>query len=115
MTRKRARIAAVVGAVLVVLGLAASAGDARGSGSGAMGADPMMGEIALVALDFAPRGYMEANGALLPISQNTALFNLYGATYGGDGRTSFALPKIDPPLPGLKYVVAVRGVFPQRP
>lgn len=114
MNKKRARIAAVIGAV-VVLGLTASAGNARGSGSGAMGAEPMLGEIALVALDFAPRDYLDANGALLPISQYTALFSLYGTTYGGDGRTTFALPKLDPPLAGLKYVVAVKGAFPARP
>ena len=112
MTKTRARIAAVVGAV-VVLGLGASAVSAKTGG--AMGADPMMGEIALVAFDFAPRGYMEANGAMLPISQNTALFSLYGTVYGGDGKATFALPKLDPPLPGLKYVVVVQGIYPPRP
>lgn len=99
---------------MVVLGMAASAGNATGFGSGTMGADPMMGEIALVAYDFAPRGYADANGALLPIAQNTALFSLYGAMYGGDGRTTFALPKLAPPLAGLKYVVAIQGAYPTR-
>ena len=115
MSRKRARIAAVIGAVVLVLTLAASAVNAKGFGSGAMGAEPMIGEIALVAFDFAPRAYMDADGALLPISQHTALFSLYGSVYGGDGKTTFALPKMDPPLAGLKYIVAVQGIYPQRP
>jgi microcystin-dependent protein len=100
---------------VVVLGLGASAVSAKGIGSGGMGADPMIGEIALVALDFAPRGYMEANGQMLLVSQNQALFSLYGTVYGGDGTRTFALPKMDPPLAGLKYIVAVQGVYPQRP
>ena len=114
MTRTRARIAAVVGAV-IVLGLGASAVSARGSGGATMGADPMLGEIVLVALDFAPTGYMDADGALLPIGQNQALFSLYGTVHGGDGRSTFGLPKMDPPIAGLKYIVAVQGAFPQRP
>ena len=114
MSRKRARIAAGLAAVAVALGLAASA-SAKGFGSGALGAEPMLGEVALVALDFAPKGYMDADGALLPISQHTALFSLYGTVYGGDGKTTFALPKMDPPLAGLKYLVAVQGIYPQRP
>lgn len=113
MSRKRARTAATIGAVAVVLGMAASA-SAKGFGSGAVGAEPMIGEIALVAFDFAPRGYMDTDGALLSIPQHTALFSLYGTVYGGDGKTTFALPKMDPPLAGLKYIVAVQGVYPQR-
>jgi len=44
--------------------------------------------------NFAPRGYANCDGQLLPISQNTALFSLLGTTYGGDGRTTFALPDL---------------------
>ncbi len=58
------------------------------------GSDPYVGEIMLVGYTFCPRGTVEANGQLLPISQNTALFSLYGTTYGGDGRTSFGLPDL---------------------
>lgn len=115
MSKKRGRIAAFTGATMVVLGLAASAGNARGFADRAMGAEPMIGEITLVAFDFAPRGYMDADGATLPINQNTPLFSLYGTMYGGDGKTTFALPKMDPPLVGLKYVVAVHGSYPMRP
>lgn len=56
--------------------------------------EPFIGEIRIVAFDFAPRGYAFCDGQLLPISQNTALFSLIGTTYGGDGRTTFALPDL---------------------
>jgi microcystin-dependent protein len=55
---------------------------------------PFIGEIELWAGDFAPRGWALANGQLLLIAQNTALFSLLGTTYGGDGRTTFALPDL---------------------
>jgi len=55
---------------------------------------PFIGEIDLVPYNFAMQGYAECNGQLLPISQNTALFSLLGTTYGGDGRTTFALPDL---------------------
>lgn len=54
--------------------------------------NPFIGEIKLVAWPFAPRGWAFCNGQLLPIAQNQALFALLGTTYGGDGRTTFALP-----------------------
>jgi microcystin-dependent protein len=53
-----------------------------------------LGEIIQFAGNFAPDGYAAANGQLLPISQNTALFSLLGTTWGGDGRTTFALPDL---------------------
>ena len=56
--------------------------------------DPYLGQIALVAFDFVPRGWAECNGALLPIAQNQALFSLLGTTYGGNGVTNFALPDL---------------------
>lgn len=54
--------------------------------------EPFVGEIRLVGFNFAPRGWAYANGALLPIAQNTALFSLLGATFGGNGQTTFGLP-----------------------
>ncbi len=54
--------------------------------------DPFLGEIRLVGFNFAPRGWAFANGALLPISQNTALFALLGTTFGGNGIQTFGLP-----------------------
>ena len=57
-------------------------------------ADPFLGEIKMFAGNFAPRGFALCNGQLLPIAQNTALFSLFGTTYGGDGRVTFALPDL---------------------
>jgi microcystin-dependent protein len=54
--------------------------------------EPFIAEIRIFAGNFAPRGWAFCNGQLLPISQNTALFSLIGTTYGGDGRTTTALP-----------------------
>lgn len=59
-----------------------------------MGMDPMLGEICLVPYTFAPRGWAFCQGQLLTISQNQALFSLIGTIYGGDGRTTFALPDL---------------------
>ena len=54
--------------------------------------DAFLGEIRWVAFNFAPQGWAECNGQLLPIAQNTALFALVGTMYGGNGQTTFALP-----------------------
>lgn len=56
--------------------------------------DPYVGEIRVFGCNYAPRGWALCNGQLLPISQNQALFALLGTTYGGDGRTTFALPDL---------------------
>jgi microcystin-dependent protein len=56
--------------------------------------DPYMGEVKLNSFDFAPKGWAQCNGQLLPINQNQALFSLLGTMYGGDGRTTFALPDL---------------------
>ena len=58
------------------------------------GPDEYLGEILTVGFNFCPRGTLEADGRLLPISQNSALFSLLGTMYGGDGRTTFALPDL---------------------
>jgi microcystin-dependent protein len=55
---------------------------------------PYIGQITLVAFNFAPQGWAFCNGALLAIDQNQALFTLIGTTYGGDGQTTFALPNL---------------------
>ncbi len=57
-------------------------------------AEPFVGQLMTVGFNFAPRGWALCDGQLLPISQNTALFSLIGTTYGGDGRTTFALPDL---------------------
>lgn len=56
--------------------------------------DPFIAEIRIFAGNFAPRSWAFCNGQLLPISQNTALFAIIGTTYGGDGRTTTALPNL---------------------
>ena len=58
------------------------------------GAEPFIGEITMFGGTFAPRGWAFCDGQLLPISENSALFSLLGTTYGGDGRTTFALPDL---------------------
>ncbi len=56
--------------------------------------DPFVGEIRMFAFDFAPKGWAVCAGQLLPISQNTALFALLQTSYGGNGRSTFALPNL---------------------
>jgi len=56
--------------------------------------DPFLGEIIMFGGNFAPRGWALCDGQLLPISQYSALFSILGTTYGGDGRTTFALPDL---------------------
>jgi microcystin-dependent protein len=56
--------------------------------------EPFLGEIRLMGFNFAPRGWALCDGQLLPINQNQSLYSLLGTTYGGDGRTSFALPDL---------------------
>jgi len=61
--------------------------------------EPFLAEIRAFPFNFAPRGWADCNGQILPISQNTALFSLLGTTYGGDGRTTFALPNLQDRVP----------------
>jgi len=56
--------------------------------------EPFLGQIQAFGFNFAPRGWAMCEGQILPIAQNTALFSLLGTTFGGDGRTSFALPDL---------------------
>ena len=62
-------------------------------------AEPFIAEISIFAGNFNPRGWAFCNGQLLPIAQNTALFSLIGTIYGGDGRTTTALPNLQGRLP----------------
>jgi microcystin-dependent protein len=57
-------------------------------------AEPFLAEVRIVGFNFAPRGYAQCDGQILPINQNQSLFALLGTTYGGDGRTTFALPEM---------------------
>jgi len=57
-------------------------------------AEPFLSEVRIFSFVFAPRGWAQCNGQLLPINQNQALFSLLGTTYGGNGQTNFALPDL---------------------
>jgi microcystin-dependent protein len=61
--------------------------------------DPFVAEIRIFSFNFAPTGWALCNGQLLPISQNTALFSLLGTMYGGDGKSTFALPNLQGSVP----------------
>ncbi len=62
-------------------------------------ADPYIGEIKIVSFDYAPRGYAQCDGQILPINQNQPLFSILGTTYGGNGQTNFALPDLRNSVP----------------
>ena len=70
---------------------ALSLGAMHGTAS-AQASDPFIGQIMCAGFNFAPKGWAELDGQLLPIAQNTALFALLGTQYGGNGTTTFALP-----------------------
>ena len=72
--------------------------------------DPFLAEIRIFAGNFAPKGWAFCNGQVMAISQNTALFSILGTTYGGDGKSNFALPNLQNSFamqfgqgPGLTY------------
>ena len=82
--------------------------------------DPFIGEIRAFGFTFAPLGWAQCDGQLMQISENQAVFSVLGTTYGGDGRTTFALPDLRksgiPAGPGITvpYCIALRGNFPSR-
>jgi microcystin-dependent protein len=76
--------------VLCLLTIVVTTGTVKAQGA----SNPYLGQIMIVAFDFDPRGWHECDGSILPIAQNQALFSLLGTTYGGDGRTTFALPDL---------------------
>lgn len=61
--------------------------------------NPFVGEIRIFGFNFAPKGWALCDGQLLPISQNTAVFSLLGTFYGGDGKSTFALPNLQGSVP----------------
>ena len=74
------------------------------------------GSIGLTAASFCPKGTVEPKGQVLPINQNQALFSLFTTTYGGDGKTTFALPNLgDEAAPqGMRFCLVMNGVYPPR-
>lgn len=76
-------------------------------------ADPFVAEIRIFPFNFAPKGWAFCNGQIMPISQNTALFSLLGTTYGGDGKSTFALPNLQgnaPMHPGQGQGLSLRDL-----
>lgn len=74
--------------------------------------EPYIGEIRMVGFNFAPNGWSFCDGSLQLISQNTALFDLIGTTYGGDGQSTFALPDLSGRIPihqGSSFVIGERA------
>jgi microcystin-dependent protein len=75
-------------------------------------AEPFLAELRLMSFNFAPKGWAQCNGQLLPINQNQPLFALLGTTYGGDGRVNFALPDLRSRVPlheGSGFTLGERG------
>ncbi|WP_245946932.1 tail fiber protein [Paenibacillus cellulosilyticus] len=100
---------AIIMGIVMVLG---SLGPARSAD--AAGKQPLLGEIRLFPYQDAPAGWMYCGGQQIPISQNTPLFSLIGTNFGGDGKTTFAVPDLrdyEPAL-GTGYYIALNGVFP---
>lgn len=81
--------------------------------------EPFLGQVCFFAFMFTPRGWHECDGAVMSIAQNNALFALLGTQFGGDGRSTFALPKIAPIQSEhgapVKAYIALEGIFPSRP
>jgi microcystin-dependent protein len=80
--------------------------------------DEYIGIVKLYAGTFAPKGWAYCDGQLMSIEQNSALFSLLGTTYGGDGKSTFALPSLEDVKSGkdaqIKYIICLSGMYPQR-
>lgn len=94
-----------------------------------MGFEPFIGEIGTFAGNFAPQNWTDCDGKLLPINQNQALFSLLSTNYGGDGRSTFAVPdlrELDASGRPIEFnenmrhgkprkCIAISGIYPPRP
>ncbi|WP_024831885.1 phage tail protein [Ruminiclostridium josui] len=78
--------------------------------------ETMLGQIELFPFNFVPQGWLLCNGQLLNIAQNQALYSLLGVSYGGDGRTTFAIPNLlgTEPVPNTMYCIAIEGIYPSK-
>ena len=74
--------------------------------------DPFIGQIVMFGGDFAPRGWALCHGQVLPIAGYKMLFGILGITYGGDGRTTFALPDLRGQANHPQYIIAIEGMYP---
>lgn len=89
--------------------------------------DQFMAEVRALPYPFCPKDWAPAEGQIMPINGNTALFSLLGNRYGGDGRTTFALPDLRGaalvskdehnrrPVEKITWCIAIKGVYPMRP
>lgn len=78
--------------------------------------EPFIGQIELFPYDFEPIDWTTCDGKILQVGSNPALFSLLGTRFGGDGRTTFAVPDLRKasPNPNLRYCIALNGVYPSR-
>jgi len=81
--------------------------------------EPFLGDIMTSPYNFAPRGWAFCEGQLLPVAQNHALYALLGTQFGGDGRSTFALPdlrdqEVEAGGSKVRYIIALQGIFPSR-
>ena len=81
---------------------------------GAGWVDGLVAQMLLFAGDTCPQDTMPAEGQVLQIEENSALFSLVGTIYGGDGRQTFALPDMASPAPGMKWCIITVGIYPSR-
>jgi microcystin-dependent protein len=75
--------------------------------------ESMIAEVKYFAGDYAPRDWAFCDGKILPIVKYQALYSILGDRFGGDGRTTFALPKIED-LNGCKAIICLDGIYPSR-
>lgn len=76
--------------------------------------DGYIGQIELLPFNFTPRSWSLCNGTILSVAPNQALFSLIGNRFGGDGKTTFALPNLlgAEPIPGTAYYICMNGLYP---
>lgn len=97
----------------IFLAIVAVAGPA---GHAAAQSEPFIGQTMTTAAGFCPSGWAEMNGQVIAIAQNTALFGLLGTTYGGNGVTTFTLPRAKPLFTAsgapVRQCIALEGIYP---
>jgi len=82
--------------------------------------DYLLGQILLFPYNFVPQGWLECNGQILNVNQNSALFSLISNTFGGNGSTTFALPNltlanpVTNPSGPMRYFICTQGIYPDR-
>lgn len=113
MTRHSRRLGTLARTACATTALLALSGFVSdGPAAASSDAMPYIGEISLVGFNFAPNGWLPADGRSLPIDEHEALFGLLGTKYGGDGTATFNLPTLAAPQQGMVYVISVYGQYP---